>query len=418
MRTLRTAPWAALAAVSTLLAVSACDNGTMTGATGTNGNTVFADRISLGGFSTILSSGTSRVSIRVIPGTLTAGEVRVRQGDQINAPERIVSEVASLDTGTTDDVVLSLGGIKVTFDATTKFEGWHDEMDSDDSADMGEAGFLSRLEAALAAGHHPAVVALRQPPSAVQGPTDGTFFAQALRLDDDADRPTIEMNVTSANLANNATPPPDAFLTVLNVPIGLDVTGGKTRIDANHETLGAVHFEGRVKSVDTTGGTATLEDSTVIKIVAGTEIERPGDEDDGSPLNTLSAVAAALVAGDTVDAAGFGLKTGPDSLDAIEVRFRIRDEEHFAPMIVGFEGRVTSADSMAGTVVLDDGRTIDISDSTHFITEEGGLPTVAAVAKALGDTSLRVRAEGLGKPVTATEILALFIRFEADSEGH
>lgn len=421
MRNFRAAPLILFAAAA--LSVTACDNSSMTGTkTDPNSPNVFADQIGLGGFTTILSSGTSRVSIRVIPGTATASHVRVRQGDQVNAPERIVSEVASLDTGSSGDVVLSLGGIKVSFDATTKFEGWHDDMDSDDSAAMGEAGFISRLQAALAAGHHPTVVAIRAAPATPQDPTDGSFHADALRLDDDADRPTIEMNVTSANLANNTTPPPDAFLTVLNVAIGLDVTGGKTRIDANRRnTMGAIHFEGRVKSVDTTGGTATLADSagTVIKVPTGGEIEHPDDHDEDfdNPLNSLSRVAAALAAGDTVDAAGFGLKAGADTIDAVEVRFRVRDNHEFEPTVVGFEGSVSSADSTTGKVVLGNGTTIDVTDSTHFITMDGGLANLGAAVRALGDTSVRVRAEGVGKPISTTEIAAFFIRIEADSGG-
>lgn len=421
MRIFRAAPLILFAAAA--VSVTACDNSSMTGTkTDPNSPNVFADQIGLGGFTTILSSGTSRVSIRVIPGTMTASRVRVRQGDQVNAPERIVSEVASLDTGASGDVVLSLGGIKVSFDATTKFEGWHDGMDSDDSAAMGEAGFVSRLEAALAAGHHPTVVAIRAAPATPQAPTDGSFHADALRLDNDADRPTIEMNVTSANLASNATPPPDAFLTVLNVALGLDVTGGKTRIDANtHNTMGAIHFEGRVMSVDTTGGTATLSDSagTVIKVPTGGEIERPDDHDEDfdNPLSSLSRVAAALAAGDTVDAAGFGLSAGADTIDAIEVRFRVRDNHEFEPMVVGFEGNVTSADTMSGKVVLGNGTTIDLTDSTHFITMDGGLANLGAVVQALGDTAVRVRTEGVGKPISTTEISAFFIRFEADSGG-
>lgn len=419
MRILRAAPGLLVAAA---LSVTACDSGSMTGTTPPGGTSpsVFADQIGLGGFSTILASGTSRVSIRVIPGTLTASRIRVRQGDQVKQFERIVSEVASLDTGATPDVILSLGGIKVTFDATTKFEGWHDDMDDDDSAAMGEAGFIARLQAALAAGHHPSVAALRKPAATPQDPTDPAFHADVLRLDDDADRPTIELNVTAANLTTNTTPPPDAFLTVLNVAIGLDVTGGKTRIDANRRnTTGAVHFEGRVTSVDTTGGTATLADNTVIKVPTGGEIERPDDhdEDHDAPLNTLSAVAAALTAGDTVDAAGFGLKAGADTIDAIEVRFRIRDFHEFEPMVVGFEGTVMSADTMGGKVILDDGKTIDITDSTHFVTMDGGLANLHAVVAALGDTAFRVRAAGVGKPVSTTEITAFFIRFEADSGG-
>src|SRR5690242_6831797 len=131
---------ASIAAAATLLAVTACDTGTMTGAKpgGPSGSTLFADQITVSTFSGILSSGTSRVSILVIPGTLNARRVRVRQGDQTKAPERIVSEVASLDTGATSTLILSLGGIAVTFDATTKFEGWKDDRDADDSAGMGE----------------------------------------------------------------------------------------------------------------------------------------------------------------------------------------------------------------------------------------------------------------------------------------
>ena len=418
MRNFRAAPFILFAAA---LSVTACDNSSMTGTkTNPSGPNVFADQISLGGFTTILSSGTSRVSIRVIPGTATASRVRVRQGDQVNRSERIVSEVASLDT--TGTIVLSLGGISVSFDATTKFEGWHDDMDSNDSAAMGEAGFISRLEAALAAGHHPTIVALRAAPATPQSPTDGSFHADVLRLNDDADRPTIEMNVTSANLASNTTPPPDAFLTVLNVAIGLDVTGGKTRIDANtHNTMGAIHFEGRVQSVDTTGGTATLADSagTVIKVPTGGEIEHPDDHDEDfdNPLNSLSRVAAALAAGDTVDAAGFGLKAGTDTIDAVEVRFRVRNNHEFEPTVVGFEGSVSSADSTTGKVVLGNGTTIDVTDSTHFITMDGGLANLGAAVRALGDTSLRVRAEGVGKPISTAEIAAFFIRIEADSGG-
>lgn len=416
MRTFRAAPLALFAAAA--LSVTACDTGSMTGAPGgTPGSpSLFADQITVSAFTNILSTGTSRVSILVIPGTLNARRVRVRQGDRVNAPERVVSEVAALDTGATDTLTLSLGGIQVTFDATTRFQGWRDDGDEEDSAGMSEASFVGHLEAALAAGHHPTVVALRQPAATPQGPADSSFFAQVLRLDDAADRPSIDLNVTAANLTSNTTPPPDAWLTVLGRPIALDVSGGTTRIDANnHRAEGALHFEGRVTAVDTLAGTALLADSTVLQVVAGTEFIRPCDRDDGSPLNTLADVAGALSAGDTVDAAGLGLKGGADTLDLIEVRFRIRDNDHFQPMVIGFEGRVTAVDTMGRTALLGDGRTIDVTDSTHFVTEDGGLPDLVAVLQALGDTTRRVRAEGLGAPVSATEIQALFVRFESDS---
>src|SRR4029077_6263989 len=165
MRTFRAAPLALLAAARL---VTACDNGSMTGAKqpgGPTGSTLFADQITVSAFNTILASGTSRVGVRVYPGTLTAARGRVRQGHQTPPPERIVSEVTALDTGSTGTITLALGGIRVTFDGTTKFEGWHDDRDDNDSTGMGAAVFVSPLQAAWPAGHPPPVAAMRQAPA-------------------------------------------------------------------------------------------------------------------------------------------------------------------------------------------------------------------------------------------------------------
>ena len=417
MRTLRAAPLGVLTAAALL--VTACDHqmvtGTGPGTTTSSGSTIFADQIGVGDFSTILASGTSRVAVRVTPGTLTAARVQVRQGDQITDPERIASEVTAVVSGSPDTLTLALGAIQVTFDATTKFEGWRDDHDADDSAGLDEATFISRIQNALTAGRHPTVVALRPAPSTPQDPNDSSFFAQVLRLDDAADRPDIEMNVTQANLSLDATPPPDAWLTVLGRPFAIDVTGGKTTINqATHRTRGALHFEGMVLSVDTLNGTATLADSTVLKVVSGTEFERPCGLDDGSPLTSLSAVAQALAAGDTVDAAGQGLSVATDTLDVIDVRFRIRNGAGPQPIIIGFAGIVASADTMSGKIVLANGATVDVTDTTRIDDRFGGLGSLAAVEAALGDGKT-VRAEGFATLVSVTEFDALLIRFDIRS---
>ncbi|HXH62948.1 MAG TPA: hypothetical protein VNG95_02125, partial [Gemmatimonadales bacterium] len=254
-----------------------------------------------------------------------------------------------------------------------------------------------------------------------------------LRLDKGPDRPRIEFNVTQANLATNSTPPPDAFLTVLDRQFELHVTDGPTVIDQQtEETDGAVRFEGQVTAVDTGAHTATLADGTVLQFRVRTATDSGHDgehvaaRDDGmgeggdddaeeSGAGRLPAVQAALAAGDTVDVAGEGLlkSSTPRTIEVIEARFRVRGASEPEPMVVGFEGNVTAADSVAGTFILGSGTTVDVTTATHIDLDEA-LKSLGAVQTALADSQL-VRAEGFGKPVSATEVQALFLRFEAGS---
>jgi hypothetical protein len=406
------------------LLIAGCDNQRVTGVTKPvtgAGSTVFADRIGVSDLSTLLGAGTTRIAVRVIPGTLTAAKVVVRQGDQTGRPERISSEVTGLAIGGgTDTLTLALGAIQVTFDATTSFQGWSDEHDDDDSAAVGEAGFISALQAALAAGHHPTVVALRQPPTTPQGPNDSSFFASVLRLDDAADHPSLELNVTQANLLINSAPPPDAWLTLLGRQFELRVSDSTTTIvQHTPRTEGALHFEGRVIAVDTGAQTVTLADSTVLHVVSGTEFEHPCGDHDGAPLQTLAAVNAALAAGDTVDAAGEGLLTSsaPRTLDLIEVRFRIRNGMEHEPFVVEFEGLVTAADSVGRTFTLGDGTVVTVTDSTYLIAHDS-LTSLGAVAQALAATTpVPVSARGLATQAGPGALTALLVRFRVGGDG-
>src|SRR6266566_4691560 len=191
------------------------------------------------------------------------------------------------------------------------------------------AEFTMRVQHALAAGRHPAIEARRPAPGTPQAPGDGSFTAAVVRLDDAADRPSIEINVTSANVLANASPPPDAWLQVLGQKIELRVSDGTTRIkQETPETDGELRFGGIVASVDVSGNKVTLADGTILRFVAGSEIER-GDDQDDSTLATLADVQHALAAGDSVVARGEGLleTATPRTLDVISVRFRLKERE-------------------------------------------------------------------------------------------
>jgi hypothetical protein len=298
----------------------------------------FARQIDLPTAQAILAAGPTRVKIDVIPGGLTARRVVLKQGEQLSRPERIDSRVMGLAVATSggdDTLLLELGGIRVVFTSSTVFRG----EDEDPATPTEESEFVMRLQALLAAGHHPSVEVRRRPPPAPQAPGDSTFEAQELRLDEAADRPSLEMNVAAANLIPNmGTPPPDAWLEVLNRKIELRVSDRTTRIEQQGpRTTGEIRFDGSVKSVDLTANTATLTDGTLLRIVAGTEIEagegpegreedEPGERDDGT-VGSLAAVQTALAAGDTVVARGEGLleTMSPRTLDVIEVRFQIQE---------------------------------------------------------------------------------------------
>jgi hypothetical protein len=418
-----------LAAAVLVLGASACDRSSLTAPTGAPS---FSIRIGVSDLSTILGTGTSRVAIEVVPGTLTAARVVVRRPDRAMKPEMIESEVTALAPGATSDTLtFGLGGIQVVFDQTTRFESEHEGRD--DTLNVAFSDFVTRVQAALAAGRHPTVVALRRPPATPQAPTDPSFTAAALRLDEGPDRPRLEINVTQANLTTNPTPPPDAFLTALGRQFELHVTDGPTVIDQQtEETEGAVRFEGQVTAVDTGARTVTLADGTLLqfRVRAEADSEHEGDHvaarDDGTGeggdddaeeagVGRLPAVQAALAAGDTVDVAGEGLLTSmtPRTIEVIEARFRIRGQAEPEASVVGFESNVTAADSVAGTVTLANGTTVEVTAGTHVDLDET-LASVGAVALALAD-SQAVRAAGFGKPVSAGVIEALFVKFEAGS---
>ena len=263
-------------------------------------------------------------------------------------------------------------------------------------------------------GENPPVEAKRNPADAPQDPDDATFLATELELDDEADEDEIEINVDADNLAITATPPPDAILTVLNLPIELDVTGGVTELEAeiDDHRREEVDFEGMVASVN--GSSFTLTDGTVVEIVDGTEIEHCDDHDE---LCSLAEVERALAAGFLVEAEGEGVVTGTDPLTIVasEVEFEIEDDDDDLPGDLEFEDRVASVDVAGRTLTLANGTIVQVADD-QFIDHSSDLLTLQAAAVAV-DAGRYVEAEGDAELVDAGPPLvlnALDIKIEDD----
>jgi uncharacterized protein DUF5666 len=343
----------------------------------------FSTTISLPDFQSHLLSGTTRVEVHVIPGTLTARRVEIEEPEQLTRPEEIRGRVTAITAGTdTATLTLELGGVQVAVNGSTRL--LPDEEDADPAA-MTLAGFVARIQADLAAGGSPAVRASRQPPAQPQAPGDGGFLAAELKLDEGNNHSFIKMNVTSAALVSNATPPPDAWLKLLGLTIELRISDGTTRLALENPDLeGVREFEGIVQSVDMTAQTVTLKDGTIIRIVAGTEIEaREGDEDDH--LTSLADVQAALTAGKTVKTEGKGLldSATPLTIDAIRIEFEVEGEPLPPPvMMIAFADSVTAVDVAASTFTLKSGAVVRVLAET-FLDADGNLQTLQAVSDAL-----------------------------------
>jgi hypothetical protein len=413
------------------IAFAACSDGT-----GPAIGAAFSRDITIGEFDTVLTAtGAARVEIKLVPGGLVAREVEIEEGDETGDEEEIESRVTAISGGA-GTLTLDLGGLTVSFDANTKFQ-------TEDDESVTQAEFVALIEAALAAGDEPAIEAERAAPAQPQAPDDATFLASKIELDDEAEEPEIEINIAPANLTLNATPPPDAILRVLDLPIELRVSEGITELESEIEDeRDEVDFEGVVQAVDEAAGTVTLTDGTVIRIVDATDIGGHGDDgedgdDDGDDdghdghgdggdllaafhdddeLGSLAEVAAALAAGDIVEAEGKGFveSESPLVIVAVEVEFEVEDDADDVPDHVEFEDRVTAVDVTAGTLTLATGTVVRITGTTVF-DGEGDLLTLQATADAVaaGET---VRAEGDAtvESVTPRVLIALEIKVEVD----
>ena len=395
-----------------------------------SGSLQFSRSISLPDAQSLLQTGPTRVEVRVIPGTLVARRVELEEPEDMSRPERVRSRVTAVTAGTDmATFTLEVGGLQVAANGSTVLRAGDDGDGGDggddhavSASDGGGGGaltladFVARVQADIAAGRNPTLKASRQPPAAPQAPDDGNFLASELQLDDGNSHTVIELNIGSASLVTNSTPPPDGFLKLLGLSLELRLSDGTTGLEQENPDLENEHeFEGTVQSVDQTARTVTLGDGTIIRIVAGTEFDsREGDDDDH--LTTLAAVQDALTAGKTVRAEGRGLvdSTNPLTLDAIRIEFEVEGEEPRPPvMMVEFEEPVASVDVAASTFTLANGAVVSVTGETH-IEAEGDLHTLQAVSDALA-AQHTVRAEGHAVVTSAgppPALSALDVKFE------
>lgn len=263
-------------------------------------------RISLTQLDSSLTSGATRIEIKLLAGGLTAREVHVEMD---NAEEKITSQVTAIDPAA-GTVTLALGGMTVSYNGSTRFR-------TPSRSRVTRAEWETAIAGALAAGSQPPIEARRNPPAQPQAPSDAAFQALDLRLKDRTDTPAIEAYVDSDNLVSVAAPPPVAILTVFNLPIEitrsteLSLTGPVGTVPS-----GTVEFQGAVTSADAAAGTITLADGSVVT-VAGISFDATGD------LFSLDAVAAAVAAGKAVRAEGLGTVQGAAEITAERVKVEV-----------------------------------------------------------------------------------------------
>jgi len=386
--------------------VAACNGENTTGpGTGGGNPTLFAQAITLPQFENILSAGPARVEIKLIEGTLVAREVEVEEAEEMLDEEEVESRVTAISSS---NMTLAFGGLVVDFDGNTKFE-------AEDGQDLSMQEFINRVQAALNAGENPPVEAKRPPAATPQDPDVATFLATKIEFDDEADEDELKINVDGDNLSTNATPPPDAILRVLNLPIELDVSGGRTELESeiDDDTLDETEFESLVESVS--GSTVTLTNGMVVTIVDDTEFD---DCDDADELCSLTEVQTALAMGFLVEADGEGVVTGtgPLSITASKVEFEIEDDDDDLPGTIEFQGAVTSVDVSGRTLTLASGTVVAVS-TDQIIDPLGDLFTLQAAADAIA-AGANVRAEGDAELVDAgppRQLNALAIKIEDDT---
>lgn len=390
-------------------ATAACSDSNLISDPITN-ETGFSHEISLAQLQQSLADGPTRVEIKLAPveqvsGPLLAREVELKTADELAHHEEIESRVIGVEiNGRSGTVVLKLGGLRIDFDETSAFK-------ADDSQKLTFDEFVARLQTELQSGQPPIEVK-RPAPSTPQDPTDETFFATQLELDDEADEPEIDINVDGDNFASAA---PDGQIQVLGLEIEVRSSTGETELEEENDDVDAeVEFEGLVMSVDLTNSSVTLMDGTVINVIEGeTEMEEADDDDE---VGSLQAVQHALDNHQLVEADGEGVAgSEPMTIDAIEIEFELEDPDDDIPGTDEFEGLISTVDVDNEFITFADGTKILTSGAT--VDSEGDLFDLQAVQSALNNQQA-VKAEGRSTTVSAgppAELHALSIKYEVEN---
>ena len=266
---------------------------------GPGGSTTFTTALNLFQFDSTLGAGVTRLEIRLFPGSLEAREIEVEPDD---AEEKIIGRAVALDPAA-GTITLDLGGLTVRYGTGTRFRTPTDSR-------VARAPWEAQVASALGAGGQPLIEARRNRPAVPQDPADASFTANDLRLESGSDEGALEFYVDNDNFESVSTPPPNAILRILNLPLAItDNTELRLRHPGGTVPTGEVEFEAGVTSVNVVGSTLTLTGGTVVN-VGGAAFDPLGD------LLSLQATADAVGAGQAVRAEGRGTVTsaGPPVL--------------------------------------------------------------------------------------------------------
>ena len=357
------------------------------------------------------SSGSLRVEIDLLPGSLVAGGVTIQFTDGDHA-EVIDSRITGVSVnGSEGSMTVALGGLIVGFNGETKF------LDRE-GKEMTQDAFVAEVTQARSAAAEPTVRASRAAPTTLQAPDDPTFVAGEIRLNPtDEDESTLILNIGLANLLLNDAPPPDAWIHALNLMMELRVSDGITKIDIEKPEFDKIEFEGVVESVDLVGRSVTLVGGTIVRLVDHTQIRFEEGHDNHLP--SLEAVAKAIENERTVVTYGVGVleREQPRTIVAIKIAFLVR------PLPTErFNGRVLRVNLDARTLILNENLVIRVDENTKIRLPDNSadlthLGSLEAVARAL-EAGKIVVAAGYGVVESAsdagTQILATVLVLEVE----
>lgn len=378
----RTISWRPAVAALALLSLWSCDSADLTGLAGTGDPIQLSKELSLGELEQALQADVARLEIELFPQEAVARRVEVRSPEARSEDETVAGRVGAVSaTETGGALTLLLGGLELTFDGETALFGPGGD-------DISAGSFIEQVQAALADGLEPAVIAKRPPPDAPQDAGVAFFLATEIRRLAEPEGWSIAINADGDNVEVNTAPQdgePDGWIHVLGLTIELRISDGITEIVAEEtEVDDVVEFEGHVSSVDVQAGTFTFSDGTLVRITDLTQILEADVE---HPLTSLEQVQAALAEELDVVAWGGGILESeePRVIAALELRFAVAGGEEEEDNTVEFEGHVSHVDIGASTFTLKNGTVLEITDATAVVTTGEGelLGSLEEVAGAL-----------------------------------
>ncbi|MBT8338147.1 MAG: hypothetical protein KJO11_16275 [Gemmatimonadetes bacterium] len=354
------------------------------------------------GMATLQAAATdagARIEVEVMQegGAWLAHEVEIQTASDRDALERLESPLVAA-AAATGGLTLQLGGLEVRVADGARFM-------VDGGREVSRDAFFATVEALIAAGETPGIEVLRPATSPAQAPNLDVFEAEIVRLNADSEDRVIDLNMDGRHLRMPVAGA--GMLTLLGVELTVD-PGASSVVERSADQAGAVDVDGMAQSADDAAGTVTLEDGTVLRVLAGTRIKTGGDR-----LASIAHVAAALDGGAAVEVDADAVLESEGVYVAVKISFDPEasddgsdgeeeeeeeeegDEEgdgEDEPEGVQFGGNVVSVDLEAGTFLMTTGKVLTVSGETLF-DEEGDLSTLEAMAGAL-EAGDRVMAEG------------------------